>query len=67
MMDVNNTSTNGYYLCSDCGFNALTCYKRRSDEMSGIFYCQRFDQAVSNVGVCKYYIQKGGAYDGQST
>lgn len=67
MMDVNNTTTNDYYLCSDCAFNSLTCYKRRSDEQSGIFFCQRFSRAVANVGICKYYIRKGGTYDRSAT
>lgn len=67
MMDVNNTTTNDYCLCFDCAFNTLTCYKRGSDEPSGIFLCQRFGVAVENVGICKYYIKKGGSYDRSAT
>ncbi|MBQ1296496.1 MAG: hypothetical protein IIY21_20790 [Clostridiales bacterium] len=66
MMDVDYTCTNDFYLCTDCGFNNLTCYSKGMDTPNGIFYCQRFDRAVCKVGICKYYYLKGGAYDRQS-
>lgn len=52
-MDLNNTSTNNYCLCSDC----VLCAKDVLTGIKGEFLCVKRG-FVRSVGVCKDFVEK---------
>ena len=58
MIDINNTATNGYVLCSECSFNGLECCYKGTAVPNGVYYCLLRDVAVENVGVCRDFIER---------
>ena len=52
MIFRDNTSTGGYYLCSDCklGLDANAFY-----EDDGHYVCKRTGYMVHNVGICNLF------------
>lgn len=58
MIDINNTSTNGYCLCSECVFNVLECCYYGTSIPNGTYYCQKLDVAVEHVGICKDFFKR---------
>lgn len=56
MIFRDNTSTNGYCLCSDCQFGVLECCHKYTDIPNGVYVCSRLGYlAVENVGICNLF------------
>ena len=58
MIDINNTSSNDYCLCTDCEFAGLECCHKYTMIPNGIYYCLKKDVAVEHVGVCRDYVTR---------